>query len=267
VLKAWVLSDLHLTTFERALGGLQSIVPEIPEADLAIVAGDVGEGIETSAVWLAEHIRPYMPVIWVLGNHEYYGGWFRTSRDLARRRAKELGITLLDDDVAIFASVRFAGSTLWTDYNLYARGDEAIRREHMGYARMYLNDHRHIDLEAGKMDRFLPIHAREQHRESRAWLDRVLSEPFTGDTVVISHHAPSPKSVSPQYAGDPLTAAFVSDLDNLILARQPSYWIHGHTHQSFDYRLGRTRVLCNPQGYGRENQAGFRNDLVIAIGP
>lgn len=265
-MKIWVMSDLHLTTFEQSLGDLKGIIPTVPQADLAIVAGDVGEGIETSAAWLAENIRPHMPVVWILGNHEYYGGWFRTSRELARRRANELGITLLDDDAVIIDGVRFVGSTLWTDYNIYARGDEAILREHMVYARMYLNDHRHIDLEAGKLDRFLPLHARQQHLESRAWLDRVLSEPFSGHTVVVSHHAPSPKSVSSQYAGDPLTAAFVSNLDDLILERRPNYWIHGHTHQSFDYRLGRTRVLCNPRGYGRENQAGFRGELVISIG-
>lgn len=265
-MKIWVLSDLHMTTFEHTLHGLSSVSPTVPEADLAVIAGDVGDGVETSAHWLAEHIRPHMPVVWVLGNHEYYGGWFRTSRNLARRLAKELDLTLLDDDVAVIDNIRFAGSTLWTDYDLYARGDENVRREHMVYARMYLSDHRQIDLEAGKMDRFLPLHAREQHLASRAWLDRTLAEPFSGETVVVTHHAPSTKSVSSQYAGDPLTPAFVSGLDDLILAHQPHCWIHGHTHESFDYRLGRTRVLCNPRGYGQENLNAFRSDLVITVG-
>ena len=150
-MKIWVLSDLHMTTFEHTLHGLSSVSPTVPEADLAVIAGDVGDGVETSAHWLAEHIRPHMPVVWVLGNHEYYGGWFRTSRNLARRLAKELDLTLLDDDVAVIDNIRFAGSTLWTDYDLYARGDENVRREHMVYARMYLSDHRQIDLEAGKI--------------------------------------------------------------------------------------------------------------------
>jgi Icc-related predicted phosphoesterase len=264
-MKIWVLSDLHLTTFERALHTLPEVIPGIPHADLAVIAGDVGDGVETSALWLAEHIRPHMKVAWVLGNHEFYGGWFRTSRDLARRRAADLDITLLDDDVAIMDGVRFVGSTLWTSYDLYAKGDEALRREHMFYARHYINDHREIDLEAGGMDRFLPLHARERHLRSRVWLDKVLSEPSAGETVVITHHAPSPGSISPQYAEDPLTPAFVSDLDDLILKNQPRYWIHGHTHQSFDYRIGGTRVLCNPRGYGRENLIGFQHDLVLLV--
>jgi 3',5'-cyclic AMP phosphodiesterase CpdA len=190
-MRAWVLSDLHLTSYERALRSLPEVIPAIPEADIAIVAGDVGDGVETSALWLARHIRPHMKVAWVLGNHEFYGGWFRDSRELARRRAAELDLILLDDDVTIIDGVRLAGSTLWTDYDLYARGDEAVRREHMFHARWYLNDHRQIDLEVGKMDRFLPLHARAQHLQSRAWLDRVLAEPFAGDTIVITHHAPS----------------------------------------------------------------------------
>jgi Icc-related predicted phosphoesterase len=266
LMKLWVLSDLHLTTFERTLHTLPEVIPSIPEADLAVIAGDVGDGIETSAVWLAEHVRPHMPVLWILGNHEFYGGWFKTSRDLARRRAAELGLTLLDDEVAVIGGVRFVGSTLWTSYDLYANGDEAIRREHMFYARHYLADHRHIDLEAGKMDRFLPAHAREQYLESRAWLERVLSERFIGDTVVVTHHAPSTKSVAPLYRGDPLTPAFVSNLDELIVKHQPRYWIHGHTHSSFDYRIGQCRVICNPRGYGRENFRSFRRDLVLVAG-
>lgn len=262
-MKIWVLSDLHLTSFERTLHTLPEVIPAIPDADLAVIAGDVGDGVESSAAWLAEHIRPHMPVVWTLGNHEFYGGWFRASRELARRRSADLGITLLDDDVAIIDGVRFCGSTLWTDYDLYSNGDEAIRRQHMVYARHYLNDHRHIDLEAGKMDRFLPAHAREQHLQSRAWLERVLGEPFAGDTVVLTHHAPSSKSVAPLYRGDPLTPAFVSNLDELIVRHQPRYWIHGHTHSSFNYRIGRTRILCNPRGYGRENLSGFQRGLVL----
>ena len=265
-MRAWILSDLHATSFERPLSSLRDLSPAVPRADLAIVAGDVGDGIASSALWLAEQIRPHVRVLWVLGNHEYHGGAFHDSRDLARRRAAELNLTLLDDEVAIIGGVRFVGTTLWTDYNLYACGDANLRREHMVYARLYLGDHRNIDLEPGRMDRFLPRHAREQHLRSRVWLDTVLAKPFAGDTVVVSHHAPSPRSILPHHAGDPLTPAFVSDLDDLILARQPRYWIHGHTHAAFDYRIGATRVLCNARGYGRDSLRGFRRDLVINVG-
>ena len=46
---------------------------------------------------------------------------------------------------------------------------------------------------------------------------------------------------------------FASDLDNFILDNQNiKLWIHGHVHDPFDYKIGETRVVCNPLGYPRE---------------
>jgi hypothetical protein len=53
--------------------------------------------------------------------------------------------------------------------------------------------------------------------------------------------------VHPRYAGDLLNAAFVSDLTPLV--EQADRWIHGHIHDSFDYRVGKCRVVANPRGY------------------
>ncbi|WP_215884515.1 hypothetical protein [Acidithiobacillus sulfurivorans] len=33
---------------------------------------------------------------------------------------------------------------------------------------------------------------------------------------------------------------------------QPAIWIHGHVHDRMNYRIGKTRVLCNPWGYPNE---------------
>jgi Icc-related predicted phosphoesterase len=82
--------------------------------------------------------------------------------------------------------------------------------------------------------------------------------------VVVTHHAPSPGSVAPAYAGHPLNPAFASDLDALVAAGRPDLWVHGHVHTSFDYRLGATRVVCNPLGYPREN-ASFDPGLVVEL--
>jgi Icc-related predicted phosphoesterase len=91
-----------------------------------------------------------------------------------------------------------------------------------------------------------------------------MATPFRGPTVVITHHAPHPNSVNSRFVGDPLNPAFVSDLGDLIARHQPDLWLHGHTHCSGDYRLGRTRVICNPAGYGRENPA-FDPTLVVEV--
>lgn len=91
-----------------------------------------------------------------------------------------------------------------------------------------------------------------------------MAKHFAGATVVVTHHAPHPGSIAPRYQRDLLTGAFASDCEDLILAGQPTLWIHGHMHHSADYRIGATRVLCNPHGYGRENPA-FNSALIVEV--
>ncbi len=77
-------------------------------------------------------------------------------------------------------------------------------------------------------------------------------KPHDGPTVVITHFAPSRKSISPKFEGSPVNACFVSDLEPQILRWQPELWVHGHTHGSFDYKVGKTRVVCNARGYAKD---------------
>lgn len=98
----------------------------------------------------------------------------------------------------------------------------------------------------------------------RVWLDGQFSEQFDGPTVVVTHHAPHPGSVHPGFTNDLLTPSFVSDLSSEIERWQPDLWVHGHVHDSFDYRVGRTRVLCNPRGCGDENR-DFNPGLVVEV--
>jgi hypothetical protein len=84
------------------------------------------------------------------------------------------------------------------------------------------------------------------------WLEARLAEPYAGPTVVITHHAPSPKSIHPRFAGSSLNACFASDAERLLDGSRARLWIHGHMHDSFDYCVNRTRVVCNPRGYARD---------------
>ena len=95
--------------------------------------------------------------------------------------------------------------------------------------------------------RFMPLQALNEHRLARTWLTDQLDMPWSGPTVVVTHHGVHPQSVHPKYAGDALSAAYVSDLGELL--QRADLWVHGHVHDSFDYRVGRTRVVANPRGY------------------
>ncbi|MNP56971.1 hypothetical protein D3C76_1517470 [compost metagenome] len=101
-----------------------------------------------------------------------------------------------------------------------------------------------------------------------AWLEDCFSRDSSMPTVVVSHFAPTRSSISPMFANSPINSSFVSDLEDRIRDWQPALWLHGHTHGSFDYRVGNTRVVCNARGYAKEGvneNAGFDDSLVIEL--
>ena len=113
---------------------------------------------------------------------------------------------------------------------------------------------------------FSPADSAAQFQQSTRWLERKLDEPFDGKTVVITHHAPSMKSIHPRFAESLLNACFVSDAEYLLGGDRVSLWIHGHTHDSFDYSVDGTRVICNPRGYakhGVNENAAFDAAFVV----
>lgn len=118
-----------------------------------------------------------------------------------------------------------------------------------------------------------PADTVRQHEASRAWLENALGKPFDGRTVVVTHHAPSPRSIEAQFEGDELTPAYASNLENLM-GKSVDLWIHGHMHSSFDYIVGSedatgpngTRVVCNPRGYAPDHlNPDFDPGLLIEV--
>jgi len=228
-------SDLHLEFIGRSHPGARLVEPA-PGAELLVLAGDIHngvKGIEAFADWP-------VPVLYIAGNHEYYDhAWEQTRVDLSRA-CVGTNVSFLDNDVVELGDVRFLGCTLWTDFALVDTPlDSAMAAVERGLA-----DYRVIGTRSG------PLRARQtlaDHEASRRWLAAELSRPFAGDTVVVTHHGPHPLSIHPRFAAHPLNAGFVSDLTPLLGGAD--LWLHGHTHDSFDYRVGRCRVVANPAGY------------------
>jgi Icc-related predicted phosphoesterase len=263
-MKIWLFSDIHLPHDEIPF---ERVFPGIPDADVCICAGDLIESNPTAGVhWLSRHIRPAMPVLYVLGNHEFYNP--RSNMERARRQAKEaadqVGIHLLDDASVTIGGIQFHGSTLWSDFSILARGSLAERDCAMAETGRALNDFHLIRAREGSTDLWTPKMAMMQHFHSRFWLDEELANGAVRN-IVVSHHAPHPLSVAPQFAKDPVTAGFVSDLSELIMRHQPTLWVHGHTHTAFDYKVGSTMVRCNPKGYRHEKVLGFDPLRVIEV--
>lgn len=258
-MKLWVFSDLHI---EQSIWDLPR--PH-PACDALVAAGDIhtaSDGVR----WLAERAQG-RPVIYVPGNHEWYQRTMSEEAQEATDVARELGVHFLMDQAVTIGDVRFFGATLWTDYELYSQ----FPGRAMDLARVRLNDHRLINVRPGEL--FDPEHARQMHMASREWLTTALGQRPAGvrKNVVVTHHLPDRRSIDPQYGGDPLNAAFASDLFGLVDTGGADLWIHGHTHSSCDYQLGNCRVVCNPKGYGPGKSSGaienprFEPCLVIEI--
>jgi hypothetical protein len=197
----------------------------------------------------------------VAGNHEYFGGQLQDVLAALRETASRFGVTVLDGDELILRGTRFLGATLWTDFALYGSGARLARAE--ADAKRGMMDFRAIRY--GETGLFRPEHARELHSAQVRWLERELSAAFHGPTVVITHHLPHRLSIHPRFEGDSLNPGFASDLDRMV--RHPvAVWIHGHTHESFDYVVNGTRVVCNPRGYlpMAPNHA-FNPELVVEV--
>lgn len=255
-MRLWVFSDMHLE-FGGAFDALH-----VPEADVCVVAGDVMHGCGDSVRWLDRMVASHMPVVLVAGNHEFYGHSVMEGLEWGRVHATECsGVHFLENDSVVLGGVRFLGCTLWTDYEL--DGDAEFAE---AVASFQLNDHRRVMWRAlPQREMFTTDHAKSMHMRSRAWLEAELVKPFDGPTVVVTHHAPHPLSVNRRFKGSALNPAFASDLSGVMELGKPELWVHGHMHDSCDYVVGKTRVLCNPKGYEKENPC-FDAGLVLEVG-
>jgi Icc-related predicted phosphoesterase len=254
--RLWIFSDLH---YEKG----NSVQPVAPDHDVCIVAGDLNHLQWSIDMLKRGELGNGNPTIYVPGNHDYYRqDSMQAEERLAEKRVEQSNVFLCNPAEYVFHGIRFLGCTLWTDYELYGDAEKSMRHALAG-----MNDHRLIKTKPPGLPvvNFNPAHALWRHKRELAWLEARLKEPFLGATVIISHHSPSPKSVPDRFDGDPLTPAFSSNLEWLIEKYQPTLWVHGHTHDSFDYNIGKTRIVCNPAGYQHEPNLDFQWDLVIDI--
>ena len=257
-MKLNILSDLHLSC------GLIAI-PDT-DADVVILAGDIARP-EQAIAWASGFDKP---VLYVPGNHEFYGGSLAGTVSELKRLCAGTQIQVLDSEAVVINGVRFLGTTLWTDFLLFGPGEE--RTAAMAQAQDFMRDFKKIRVndDAQPEQLFTAADSAELCQAQASWLAQQLATPYSGPTVVITHHAPSRQSIHPRFAGSPLNACFVSDLEHLAEAGSPQLWIHGHTHDGFDYRIGTTRVVSNPRGYASEGvneNLAFDSSFVLELSP
>lgn len=283
-------SDLHTefwayNKFERIFN---NILPPLPadKDTVLILPGDIGtfsrypSSIKPALNILSKRFRQ---VLYIYGNHEWYNSavW-GAEKEFWTDKRKPKNVTILQDSFVIIDHVLFLGSTLWTDFDSF---DELA----MHAAARGMNDFHCIktgyreDLQPYSLQQMQPLtpqatvnahlnskkfifEALAADGESGALMGALLPEDEQPKRVVITHHCPSEKSVHKKYKGDILNYAFFSELSPEIEHCGPDLWFHGHTHESFDYQLGKTRVICNPFGYkDREENKNYNPELVLEV--
>lgn len=252
-MKIHVMSDIHLE--------FSHLIAPRTDADVIVLAGDIGVGVNGLHWAATQEAFLEKPVIYVSGNHEYYGTRLERTAVELRATAKELGIHYLDNDAVDIFGVRFIGATLWSDFELFG----VVRRPFaLDIARSRLTDCSRIVY--GTTGWIRPEKMIELHRISRRYIEDKIDDAPKGRRVVITHHAPSMMSIPERRRKKPLSAAYASQLDDLV--SKANIWIHGHVHEHCDYEIGGCRIVCNPRGYtddGRVEETGFKIDYIVEI--
>jgi 3',5'-cyclic AMP phosphodiesterase CpdA len=253
-MKIALVSDLHLE-FESL-----ELVNE--GADVLVMAGDIlnARGIDEHVDFLDQVSSRFSHVLWVAGNHEFYGGRWNKSIQILRDYCHRYpNVHFLERNVVTIDGVVFVGGTLWTNLD---RGNPLALHAAQGL----MNDYRQIKYDGSHFRKLLPSDTAVRHRETLEYFDFVLKENRDKPCVVVSHHAPTSKSVHPRWNPHDLSNhSYYSNLGDFILDHpEIVLWCHGHTHDDFDYTVGTTRVLCNPRGY-RSYDEGFKGYKVKYI--
>lgn len=233
--------------------------------DVVVVAGDV---CPFNNVVVEEMARKWRgsEIVYVPGNHEFYGDEMTIVEGDMEVFCREAGIHLLNRRAVVINGVRFVGATLWTDFRLYAGVDDVAVLAAMIRARNSINDYKGYILHEGV--RLTPWTTARMHEADKEFIKTTLAEakPTNIPSVVVTHHAPSARSIHHRFLGDGINPAFASNLDDVVADGRAVFWFHGHMHDSVQYEVGETMVMSNPYGYSpSENRVGFNPRFNVEI--
>ena len=261
-MKIALVSDTHLE-----FGGLN--FDNDQNADVLILAGDILIAKDLKDFARDDHPVPIMKtshrylrtqayreflsncsvkfkhVLWIAGNHEFYHGkWFECLKILKDEASYYKNITFMENTTVDINGYKFIGASMWTNFN----NQDPLTKIHL---ESIMNDYRIIKNEAKGYRSLSVADTYARHVDTIKYFEQELGKYKTDNVVMISHHAPTFQSISPEYVGEKLSnGGYASDLANLILNNpQIKLWTHGHVHAKNDYMVGNCRVVSNPRGY------------------
>jgi len=277
-----IASDLHLEAFAQRNPDtlFLDFLPkdERDSESILVLAGDISSVPTQLAFFLRACLERFPHVVFVPGNHEYYrhnfDAWNRKMKDelpLLRQEGRGfLHFATQGIEVTDIQSVRFIFGTMWAD------GGHSLADQ--GQVGWYLNDFRVIHRDGHGDLSYRPVPRRftvsdmiAEFKSAKARIDELLKQPYDGKTVVVTHHLPSRRLVSarfwPKDGSDGANGGFVGDCESILAYdHAPDIWVHGHTHDTIDTTLWKTRVVCNPAGYRGEWTSQFNSYMPAVPG-
>lgn len=254
-----VTSDLHTDFYNnKIIKPLKEVLPPLSKDSetTLVIAGDISTSFQSLDIVRILSKR-FKHIVFCLGNHDYYD----SSLDKMHYMANELcqqykNIHFLEKSSVAIDGVTFAGGTLWSDFSLFYTPKSSA-----DLARCYVNDFKFIKNSQNKalqpQDTILEFYKTVKFLKTLNYKEKL---------VIVSHHAPSSKSVKIDMLYNSLSPAYVSNLEELIREIQPKYWIHGHLHGYSNYNIGDCRVIQNCFGYYKYDENGmYNNKLVVDI--
>lgn len=253
-MKLRIMSDLHLDFTPVNVDELN-----LQKDEVVVFAGDLGEQ-KLPVPFVKEVAARVRQVIYIMGNHEYYGGKIETTAFEIREAIDRTNVFVTDRGVFEIDDVMFICATLWTDFG---GGHPGI----MQLAKNYMSDYTHIrqgsagdSWGAVGSTNITPDFIYTKHHGDRVFLLDSLKENRDKKCVVVTHHAPSFKSVGPRFRNANGNEFFFTNLEWMVDDHpQIKLWIHGHMHDNADYQIGETRVICNPRGYTSKYHGDVEN--------
>lgn len=273
-----LISDLHLENYPE-------FVPRAaPEVDLLILAGDIGSYQADSLLkdddFGLSRFSPRQPdskwprVFYLPGNHEFDCLDYDATYLKLRNACETLGIEWLERETIIVGSVRFIGTTLWSDFEAVAKSKPTLTEQKKALEKAYraANFYLAKNTTLRNGEPMLAENIRSLAHECQSWLTSALAVPFDGTTVTVTHFAPTLRSADPRYGVTPGTAGFCNSLDHLLPLSQ--VWMHGHLHCANDYVVSgiedgkpfSCRIVANPRGYPEKAEdKAFDETFVIEL--
>ena len=242
-MKLAIASDLHLEHRDLTLNNDEN-------ADVLILAGDICSAKHFKIDFFEDISKKFRDIVYVVGNHEHYNYLYNdTVKDITDKLKHLDNIRVLNNQAAKIGDINFIGSTMWTNMNNSDKYTMELIKPSMPDWRIikYFDGENYI--------KYSPEQSVKEHNKSIDFIATML-ESLLGKKVVITHHSPSRNSVHSRYENDSImNGGFHSNLDYLMnLFKDVKLWVHGHTHDPFDYTISETRVICNPRAYPKEYQ-------------